>query len=373
MPRPGPRVALVLQGGGALGAYQAGAYQALHEHGLVPDWVVGTSIGAINGAIIAGNAPDQRIPRLRAFWDRVAHEDFVDMEHLPDPARRSNALLVAWDEILRGIPGFFLPRWLNPFAFGLPVSPERASFYDTAALARTLADLVDFDQLRAPGAMRLTVSAIQVTSGELVNFDSAEQALSVDHVLASGALPPGFPPVRIDGELHWDGGLYSNTPIETVLDDEPRVDTLCFMVDLWRGEGLEPETVHEVETRRKDVMYASRSRRHIEAYRRMHEMRHAISMLYNKLPPKLRLSPEVRAAASMGCETTMHIVHLPYAGQDWQMPSKDLNFSRGSIGWRWEQGYRHASRAAGLGAWLSPHLPHTGVVVHELPPELEPA
>jgi len=361
------RVALVLQGGGALGAYQAGVYEALHEHGLAPNWVVGTSIGAINAALIAGNVPGARLPRLREFWHGVAQNDALDMRQALDPARQFNTWLATANVLTRGVPGFFSPRVPNPFAAGLPVEPATASFYDTGALAATLARLVDFGHLAAPGAMRLTVGAVQVTSGNLVNFDSARQALGVEHVMASGALPPGFAPVRIDGKLYWDGGLYSNTPLDLVLDDEPRVDTLCFMVDLWRGDGPEPRTLADVQTRQKDVMFASRSRRHIESYRRLHELRRAVRALHSRLPLKLRDTPEMRALGAVGCDTTMHIVRLTYPGRDWQMASKDINFSRGSIDWRWQHGLRDARHAIEHAGWLAPVPPRTGVVVHELP------
>ena len=365
------RVALVLQGGGALGAYQAGVYQALHEHDLIPDWVVGTSIGAINAALIAGNAPSARLPRLEEFWHSVARDDLLDMERIPDTLRRSNTWLASLDAGMRGVPGFFSPRLFNPFAAGMAVAPESASFYDTQALSETLARLVDFPHLGSTDAMRLTVSAMRVTSGELVCFDSARGLLGVEHIMASGALPPGFPPVRVDGELYWDGGLYSNTPLDIVLDDEPRTDTLCFMVDLWRAEGAEPTTLEEVQTRQKDVMFASRSNQHIEDYRRTHDLRRAVQALHARLPAKHKDDPELQKIAALGCDTTMHIVRLPYPGQDWHMASKDINFSRGSIQWRWDRGYRDAGRAIEQAGWLAPVPSHCGVVVHELAREID--
>jgi len=238
-----PRVALVLQGGGALGAYQAGVYQALHEHGMTPDWVVGTSIGAINAAIIAGNPREVRIERLREFWDSVSHADLLDMQQVPDSTRQLATWLTTMDTFARGVPGFFSPRPFNPFAMGLPVPPEEASFYNTEELRTTLNKYVDFDFLNSKAGIRLTVSAVKVTCGTLTKFDTALQPLNADHVMASGALPPGFAPVRVDGDLYWDGGLYSNTPLEAVLNDEPRQDTLCMMVDLWHADGPEPTTL----------------------------------------------------------------------------------------------------------------------------------
>ena len=363
------RTALVLQGGGALGAYQAGVYQAMHEHDLAPDWVVGTSIGAINAALIAGNKPADRVDRLRQFWNGISHPDAIDMNTVQDPARRANTWLATVDAMTRGVKGFFAPRPFNLFGLGMAVPPDEASFYDTHELADTLRELVDFDYLHSPEGVRLTVNAVKVTSGQLVSFDSDRQPIEVEHIMASGALPPGFPPVRIAGELYWDGGLYSNTPLETVLSDQPMIDTLCFMVDLWNPIGPEPTTFDEVQTRQKDVMFASRSVRHIEAYLRTHRLQSLVRSLYDQLPPKLKGHEGRDLLQEIGCNTTMHIVRIPYGGQDWHMAAKDINFSRGSIEWRWEQGYRDACRAIQQAGWLGAVEDGIGVVVHELQPE----
>lgn len=359
-----PRVALVLQGGGALGAYHAGVYQALHEHGLTPDWVVGTSIGAINAILIAANSRSRCVGQLRSFWNEVAQRDLFDMRQVPDAVRRFHSWLTALNCTINGVAGFYSPRWLNPFAIGLPVGAESASFYDTEPLRETLTSLVDLDYLNSPQAMRLTVSAILLRCGTLVNFDNHKQRVGIEHAMASGALPPSFPPVRIDGELYWDGGLYSNTPLETVLADEPRTDTVCFMVDLWSAEGPEPHTFDQVQTRQKDVLYASRSQRHIDAYLRGHKLRSMIRMLRERLPPDALSAEESAAVDAVGADTTIHIVRLLYAGRDWLMAAKDVNFSRGSIEWRWEQGYQDALRAISRRAWQSDVPKGTGVVVH---------
>lgn len=362
------RIALVLQGGGALGAYQAGIYQALDEHDLTPDWVVGTSIGAINAALIAGNEKSMRVTRLREFWDRVSHADGFDLNRVPDEARRLNTMLATADAMTRGVPGFFTPRPFSLFPLGLAVDPEFASFYDTSALEKTLTDLVDFDLINSKDRMRLSVNALKVTTGALASFDNARQRLGVEHIMASGALPPGFAPVRVDGDLYWDGGLYSNTPLDTVLDDEPRINTLCFMVDLWSAEGPEPVTLDQVQTRQKDVMFASRSQQVINEYLKLHNLRRTLHAVHEKLPDELKTVDDIKQLATLGCNTTMHIVRLPYAGRDWQMASKDINFSKGSVAWRWEQGYRDAMRAIGTGGWLTEVPDGVGVVVHELPP-----
>jgi NTE family protein len=363
----GLRVVLLLQGGGALGAYQAGVYQAMHEHGLGPDWIVGTSIGAVNGALIAGNAPAGRLQRLRAFWDRVAHPDGVDMSKITDTQRRAQIHVNTIDTVLRGVPGFFAPRWLSGFALGLQVEPEEASFYDTAPLDGTLRELVDFDYLNGGGRARLTISAVNVTSGRLTHFDTHHMRLGPAHVRASGSLPPGFAPVRIGGELYWDGGLYSNTPLERVLDELPQGDTLCFMVDLWSAAGAAPVTYDEVRTRQKDVTYASRTERHLADYRRAHRLQCRLRDMYERLPPHERRDDDEREMAGLGCGCVLHIVRLRYAGRDWHMASKDINFSRGSIEWRWRQGYADTQRAIGHAGWLQGGAAGEAVIVHEMP------
>lgn len=362
------RIVLVLQGGGALGAYQAGVYQALHEHQLVPDWVVGTSIGAINAALLAGNDNQNRLARLRQFWDRIAHPDSIDMSRVSDQQRRSNIWLATLDALVSGVPGFFRPRMSPAFAAGLSVAPEQASFYDTSKLAETLNELVDFAYLNAPGGMRLTVNALRLKCGSLAQFDSTQRTITAEHIRASGALPPGFPAVRIDGDLYWDGGLYSNTPLETVLDDVPHVNTLVFMVDLWSAEGPEPTTLDEVQTRQKDVTFASRSKRHIEDYVSKHQMQLKLRELYAMLPAREQRQRDADELTALGCDSTMHIVRLPYAGRDWHMAAKDINFSKGSIDWRWEQGYQDGLRAVKAAGWLVKLTAPTPLVVHELPP-----
>ena len=367
-----PRVVLVLQGGGALGAYQAGVYHAMHEHEMTPDWVVGTSIGAINAAIIAGNSRELRLSRLKEFWESISHKDLVAMDKVPDSVRQTSTWWTSLDTILRGVPGFFKPRQLSPFAMGLPVAPEEASFYDTSPLAETLAKLVDLDFLNCPDSIRLTVNAMKVTTGELTCFDSDKRKIGIEHVMASGALPPGFAPVRVDGDLYWDGGLYSNTPLEVVLDDQdaraekPRVDTICLMVDLWSAEGEEPRTLDEVQTRQKDVTFASRSQRHIENYLRTHQLRRTARALYDKLPPEERSKSELKEFAGLADDSTIHLIRLRYAGHDWNMASKDVNFSRGSVQWRWEQGYQDAMQAMERANIAMFGKTDAGLVIHDL-------
>jgi NTE family protein len=361
------RIVLVLQGGGALGAYQAGVYQALHEHDLVPDWIVGTSIGSINAALIAGNELPNRLSRVKEFWDRVSHDDAYNTANIDDTERRTNIWFNTVDTVARGVPGFFSPRYFSAFPFGGKVAPEEASFYDTTPLRDTLNELVDFDYLNAEGGMRLTVNAISVTSGELMPFESIHGDITADHVRASGSLPPGFAPVRIKDELYWDGGLYSNTPLESVLNELPEGDTLCFMVDLWSPKGPAPTTLDEVSTRQKDVTFASRSKRQIMDYANTHKMQQKLRDLYARLPESERTPDDAAELAGLGCDCTLHVVRLLYAGRDWNMAAKDVNFSRGSIEWRWDQGYADAMRALKLAPWLDAVDDGSAVVVHEFP------
>ena len=363
----GLRIVLVLQGGGALGAYQAGVYQAMHEHGLAPDWIVGTSIGAINAALIAGNRKEDRLARVRSFWERVSRHDLVDMARISDAERRNHIRFGTTQTVFQGVPGFFTPRLFSGFGFGLAVEPEAASFYDTSALGATLAELVDFDYLNSAESTRLTVNAVNVATGQLTHFDSRAMQLGPDHVRASGSLPPAFAPVRIDGALYWDGGLYSNTPLESVLATLQEGDALCFMVDLWSAHGPEPSTLDQVETRQKDVVYASRSARHIADYAKTHRLQDKLRDLYARLPADQRTVEDERELAALGCESTLHIVRFPYAGRDWHMAAKDINFSKGSIDWRWNQGYADGLRGVGDAAWLREIEADTHVVVHELP------
>ena len=297
----------------------------------------------------------------------MAHPDAFDLRQVPDALRPWATLLTTLDTFLRGTAGFFRPRPLNPFALGLPVPPDEASFYSTAELGETLSRLVDFDYLNSPSGIRMTVSAGKVTCGTLVNFDSRQRPLGPQHVMASGALPPGFAPVHIDGELYWDGGLYSNTPLEAVLNDEPRTNLLCMMVDLWHADGPEPRTLEEVQTREKDVTFASRSQRHIDAYLQQYKLRRAAHALYKRLPPSMLTQQDRQMMDELGADSTIHIVRLAYAGRDWNMASKDVNFARGSVMWRWEQGYQDGLRAIALGKGCPFSESETGIVVHDLP------
>jgi NTE family protein len=365
--RPGTRrVALVLQGGGALGAYQVGVFQALDEHGFAPDWVGGTSIGAINGAIIAGNPPGRRFERLERFWNTIVQEDPVDLHGFPDAVRQVYSFWTAMAVFAFGRPRFFSPHPFLPFWLGNGGSAATASFYDARPLRELLLEVVDFDYLNS-GSIRFSLGAVHVTSGRLRYFDSAFQRIGVEHILASSALPPAFPPVRVDGELYWDGGLYSNTPLTLVLDDHPRVNTLCFMVDLWTACGEEPRSISQTLDRQKDILYASRSEQSIETYQALHNLRRVIRELYRNLPEAKRNDPEMRKLADRGCHTTMDIVHLGNRDRDWELVSKDVDFSRTAIEERRRLGHADALCVLERAAWMDPQDPLVGVVVHPMP------
>lgn len=355
------QVVLVFQGGGALGAYQAGVYQGLHEAGIEPDWVIGTSIGAINAGIIAGNAPEDRLDRLRRFWSQVTHSPLTQMAGaLPGVGMMAaNSMTVA-----AGIGAFFAP---NPWAFlgaQVPLGAESAAYYTTKPLEKTLRDLIDPDRLNACGP-RLTVGAANVQTGQMRYFDSRDTPLDVRHIMASGALPPAFPAIRIDGELYWDGGILSNTPVEAVFDDCPRRSGLVFAVHVWSPQGPEPDSIWKVTSRQKDLQYASRAVSLIARQKQIHRLRHIISELASRLPEAERATPAVRELAGYGCLTNVHVVRLlapPLAGED---HSKDIDFSPEGISSRWTSGYEDTRKVLAQAPWTAPFDPTEGFILHE--------
>jgi len=353
------QIVLVLQGGGALGAYQAGVFQALDEAGIEPDWVIGTSIGAINAGIIAGNKKADRLPRLKQFWQRIEHHGpaawFGGVPLIG--AMFANSLTM-----LEGVPGFFKPNPVAAFASGL--DPETVGYYSVAPLAETLGELVDPDILNS-GAMRLTVGAAKVSAAEMRYFDSRDEKLDLRHIMASGALPPAFPAVRIDGELYWDGGILSNTPVEAVFDDNPRKSGLVFSVHIWHPHGPEPDSMARVLARQKDLQYSSRSMAQVDRQRQIHKLRHVIAELAAKLPAEALASDEVQGLTCYGCQTRMHVVRLlapPLAGEDY---TKDIDFSPAGIRERWEAGYRDTLEVLARQPWNDPFDPLEGFILHE--------
>ena len=364
-PQEQRQVVLVFQGGGALGAYQAGVYQALHESGIEPDWIIGTSIGAINASLIAGNEPDNRVERLEEFWRRMRRKEFWGLSNWPGLVDTTSY----WSTVLGGIPGFFEP---NPLAFlgaHYPLGRDNAGFYSTAPLEKTLTDLVDFALVKRC-MPRLTVGAAHVRSSQIRYFDSRETAISVRHVMASGALPPAFPAVRIDGELYWDGGILSNTPTEAIFEDFPRRNSLIFAVHMWNPMGPEPETIWEVLHRHKDIQYSSRVASHIRRQRQVHKLRHVVSELVKFVPEADRDHPVVKDLAEYGCLTRMHVVQLLAPRLDNENHTKDIDFSSTGIRLRWEAGYADTTRALQRAPWNDARDPLEGVILHAPAPDV---
>ena len=355
------QVVLVLQGGGALGAYQAGVYQALHDAGLEPDWIIGTSIGAINASLIAGNPRQKRLARLTEFWTRVERK--LGWAHSTAFAGLHDRLS-DWATIAQGITGFFKPNMLAHAGDHYPLGAEQAGYYSTAPLQQTLRELVDFDLLNR-AAPRVTVGAAQVRTSRMHYFDNRDGMLDVRHIMASGALPPAFPAVRIDGELYWDGGILSNTPTEVVFDDNPRRDSLIFAVNLWNPSGAEPATMAEVLNRQKDVQYSSRITSHIARQQQAHRLRHIINQLAARVPEAERNSPEIRELASYGCQTRMHVVQLLAPQLDREGHTKDIDFSPSGIKRRWQAGVAHTKAALERKPWMEAFDLLAGVILHE--------
>ena len=341
-------VALVLQGGGALGAYQAGVYEALAEVGIHPDWIAGISIGAINAAIIAGNPPNSRVDRLREFWTQVSSGPWSCLGDSSsgvakgDTARNLINAMSAGFAVASGARDFFAIRpvtpWLQPVG-----TIEATSFYDTSALKRTLERLVDFDRLNA-GLTRFSVGAVNVRTGNFLCFDSTTRTIGPEHIMASGALPPGFPAVEIEGEHYWDGGLVSNTPLQWVVDAEPRRDTLAFQVDLWSARGEFPRNMFEVTTREKEIRYSSRTRAGTDQFKHIQELRYALAGLLEKLPEDLKKGPEARLLGTAADRKVYNIIHLIYRAKTYEGHSKDYEFSQLSMKEHWRAGYYDTRR-----------------------------
>lgn len=357
-PLPLPdQVALLLQGGGALGSYQAGVFEALSAWSIEIDWVAGISIGAINAALIAGNPPERRLGALRQFWDRVSG----GLPALPEGGSRQwrewmhlsyAGAVAAW-----GVPGMFAPRWTPP-AFAEPGSPQATSYYDTGPLRRTLDELVDWDLINH-GPMRFSIGAVDVESGNFVYFDNRLEEwrgrIDARHILASGALPPGLPAVEIDGAHYWDGGIVSNTPLQYVLDHQ-RGDMLAFQVDLFSARGRLPRRMSDVWSREKDIRYSSRTRAVTDQYVRRRREHEAVRALLAKLPPDLAESKEARKLAALTDDSAVNVVHLIYRNRSWQTAARDFEFSPNAMADHWQQGRQAVAEALDHGDILAQNI-----------------
>jgi NTE family protein len=339
---------LLLQGGGALGSYQAGVYQALAEADLHPDWVAGISIGAVNAALIAGNPPERRVERLREFWEAVSTPP-LGVPHLASIDIKNDAFHQIVNQtralgiMMFGAPHFFTPRLLSPM-FWPSQHADQLSIYDVAPLKATLERLVDFDLLNA-GAMRFSVGAVNVKTANFVYFDTTTHRIDAAHIIASGSLPPGFPATEIDGEYYWDGGLVSNTPLQWVLDSRPRLDTLAFQIDLWSAHGELPRNLGEANVRQKEIQFSSRTRAATDQYKKAQRLRIAVAKLLKDIPDGLRDQPEVQMLAAEADEKVCNIVHLIYNAKSYEGIAKDYEFSRRTMEEHWSAGYDDVVRA----------------------------
>lgn len=370
-------VALVLQGGGALGAYQCGVYEALHEFGIQPTWFAGTSIGAINAAILAGNAPEDRVARLREFWDTICvpagvsawpatslYEAWAAWMPPSETLSSAMAALGAMGALAHGQRGFFTPRMFSPFAYQQG-TPEATSFYDTTPLRATLERLIDFDRING-GEVRLSVGAANVRSGNVRYFDSKIDRITAEHIIASGALPPAFPAVVIDGESYWDGGTVSNTPLDYVLSEQPRRDSLVLQVDLWSARGALPATLMDVFERQKDIQYSSRTRYGTDVIARLQRLRAALAQLAKTLPGgKLPESVEADLQPWM-CDRVFNIVHLIHQTASYEQQYKDFAFDSGSIHKHWQSGSSDMRNSLEHPHYLALPSRDKGMVTHDI-------
>lgn len=366
---PFESIALLLQGGGALGAYQGGVYQALMESGIYPDWVAGISIGAVNSAIIAGNPREKSVQRLREFWEFITPETPWDMWHCGvdaggDVSRRTVNHMSAAIAMLQGVNGFFSPRFPMPWLMQSGASGA-TSYYDTSAFKSTLEQFIDFDRINEDGT-QLSVGAVNVRSGNFVYFDTQTHEITPEHIMASGALPPGFPGVEIEGEMYWDGGLVSNTPLQWVLQSKKRKDTLAFQVDLWNARGDVPRNMSEVTTRQKEIMYSSRTRAATDQFRKAQQMRHSISNLLSKLPKELQNTPETRDIAEYATQKVYNIIHLIYHARIYENDTKDYEFSRRTMDEHWKSGYVDTQRTLRHPQVLERPSDNTGVFTFDV-------
>ena len=328
-------VALVLQGGGALGSYQAGVIEGLAASGIEIDWVAGISIGAVNAAIVAGNPPGRRVERLTQFWETLSSWlpsfPIFPNDHVREWLHEWSAGLV----MTAGVPGFFTPRMVPPL-MATPGSPGALSFYDSTPLRKTLDELVDWDLLNT-GPVRLSVGAVDVESGNFNYFDTTEMRIDARHIMASGALPPGLPPIEIDGRLWWDGGLVSNTPLTHVLDNQVE-PLLAFQVDLFAAATERPKTIMDVMAREKEIRFSSRTRQISDQVMKLRQEREAIRKVLAKLPHELRDDADVRALAARAAEQPVNLVHLIYRANAWEGGSRDFEFSARTMREHWAAG-----------------------------------
>ncbi|SHN81458.1 patatin-like phospholipase family protein [Bradyrhizobium erythrophlei] len=358
------RIALVLQGGGALGAYQAGVYQALHEAGMEPDWVCGVSIGAINSAIIAGNPPEQRLEKLQTFWDRITARKVWHYTPDGDIYRKARNLTSSFMTSTLGQPGFFKPHEVNPW-FSPAGAKTATSYYDTTPLRETLLELVDFDLINSR-PIHFAVGAVNVLTGNFLYFDNKKEVIEPEHVMASGALPPALPMVRIGTDHFWDGGIVSNTPLQHLLDQEDGKNSLVFQVDLFSARGQLPRDIHEVTSRHKDIVYSSRTRHNTDIYRRMNNVKASLYKALLKVPEAELTAEERTMREKLAHLSGITILQLIYQQKAYEGDSKDYDFSATSMREHWMSGLEDTRRTLKRRDWLAMPPEGMGIVVHDV-------
>jgi len=363
------KIVLVLQGGGALGAFQAGAYEALCDAGQEPEWLAGISIGSINAALIAGNPPGERLPALRQFWDRVTGAPWLMApclgkgplhEQMRAACNEGSAAMTA----LLGAPGFFRPRLPDLFSF-LPGLMRQTSWYDTGPLRDTLLELIDFDHLNHYGP-RLSIGAVDVETGNFTCFDSRETTITVDHIMASGALPPGFPAVEIEGRHYWDGGLVSNSPLQFVLETPSTRPLSIYQVDLYPSRDSLPRSMAEVEQREREIRFSSRTRLNTDEFRNRHALASAARRLRARLPREFRDDPDLTRLIEAGPAHPVSLMHLIYRHASYEGASKDYEFSRLSMLDHWHDGRRDAERSLRDPRWINRQVPQDGLMIFDI-------
>lgn len=364
------RIACVFQGGGALGAYQVGAYRAIHEHGYRPNFLAGVSIGAINSAIIAGNSHKKQIEKLMEFWHTLVPDlwsDSLSVFNGFDHFRHFHNQVGALHSVFCGLKGFFSPRLIPPSEW-VRDTPDKLSYYDTAELKHTLEKVIDFDRINSK-EVTLSLGAVNIANGEMIFFNNQLTEITPEHIMASCSLPPGFPAVKIGDDYYWDGGIYANTPLVTVLDALPEEDTLCFVVDCFSLKGKLPETMDQVEERQKDIRYASHSRRLTNVYSSRQNLQGAISLLGQHLTPEAQNDPEIQKILELGNQKRFSVVHIIYRGTAFAHSFKDYNFGRSAVTLRLNTGYKDAISVLDKPEWQTESTNPLACSIYGVPPD----
>lgn len=363
-----PYIACCFQGGGALGAYQIGVLHALDEAGYYPNWFAGTSIGAINAAIAAGNPPNVRIEKMHQFWNTIATPYVIENNLLfsDEYSRKLEHFISAQTTLLFGQPGFFMPRF-PPLLMGYYDAPDTISFYDTKELKSTLEQLIDFDRLNNSKEVRISLGSVEVRSGQMVYFDSKDTKIGPEHVMASGALPPGFPAIEIEGEFYWDGGISSNSPVTYVLSENrsPR-NLLVFAIHLFDSYGLHPTSLDGVMKRKKDIEYSSRFSKAVEMYQQIHKLKNSIHLLSRYVPKEEKNNPEIKECIQRGRQSTISLVRFLCEHDETEFSSKDYEFSKKTIAERMQHGYQDGRKAIKTSPWDQPVSKTTGIAVYDM-------